>query len=176
MGSLMKITELLKRYKPDFLLERSPAVPEEFLGIMGYELGNLAKCIVRGTWNGNKFDYRGEVRLALSDCITQLRLLCEYYELDFDSFVRTSYIPVIGVSALFRLRRLFIAYGSVCEASIPSYGASLSVSISEIVKAMESVCECYEMDFYTCQLLGERHIEERLQEARKRYDESGEWR
>lgn len=77
------LLDLIKKHRPPEVAARVPEDGFLRLGQLLYELGDLAKCIVRGAWNDNASIYKGEMMLAISDMLLQLRLTCEIYDIDF---------------------------------------------------------------------------------------------
>jgi len=62
---------------------------------MTYELGDVAKCLVRmDTYPSNTIGYRAEMRKALADLYIQLLVLCEWFGFDIED------LRVLGECAL----------------------------------------------------------------------------
>ena len=75
MGS---ISRLLEKINPDESLA-------ETLLVLIYEVGDLAKCIQRMSFDKeNTVGYKAEARKSLADIITQVRLLCERLGFSFE--------------------------------------------------------------------------------------------
>lgn len=82
------LLNLIRKHKSSEVLERVAEDGFTRIATLIYELGDLSKCILRGEESGSILGYRGEIQLAVGDITLQLRLLCEFYELDFKECIQ----------------------------------------------------------------------------------------
>lgn len=81
-----------KLYLPKLLRHKPKDTPEDTLEVLIYEIGDVAKCIHHArTFPESKDAYIAELSKALSDAITQIRILCEWYDFSFAELLQNGY-------------------------------------------------------------------------------------
>ncbi len=57
-----------------------------------------------------------------------------------------------------------------------NYRGDAKLAVADAITQLKYLAEFFQLDFDECDKLGMEHLEERLKEARERFDKTGEWR